>query len=526
MAISRISIGLLATTAALYMAPVFAQTVTLKTPDGALSLTGKLLEFDGQSYRLETLVGTIDIDVASVICVGEDCPDLSELKAEFSIAASDAVGTTLVANIIEEYAFLNNLISEQTIASVSGGEVATMELLSESDDSVALITVEGSSSERVFEKLAAGQSAISVSARPVSAAEVRNFEAAGLSSPADPAQERVFALDALVPLVASQNKTRSISIDELARIAAGRIRNWSELGGDDIPIRMVLPANGTESFEVFNSLVMEPNRLRVSARIERAASDQDVSEEVTRDPTAIGIASVSAQRNAQIVPIRRICGPLAKPTDFSVKAEEYPLTRRLFMYTSGAPIAARTADLIDFATSDAARDAIQNAGFVDLAISASPIDDQGIRMTAAMTAAPNTASLTQLQDLAAELVTAERLSTAFRFTTGSSGLDTKALGDVSRMANYLSEENNAEREILVLGFTDAIGRADLNVLLGQQRAEQVRDSLLVASAGQISADRFTVRSYGPLAPVGCNETAEGRGINRRVEIWIRDRVTQ
>ena len=526
MAITTIRKSLLATVAVLMTTSAFAQTVTLKTPDGALSLTGELIEFDGQTYSLETMVGSIEIDASSVVCEGDSCPATEELRTEFTVATSEAVGTTLVSNIIEEYAFLNNFIAEQTFDSNAGADVASMELLSESDESMATVSVEGSTSTEVFQRLASGEAAIAVTARPVNAAEIRSFEAAGLASPADPAQERVFALDALAPLVSPQNRTRSVSIEDMARIAAGRVRNWSELGGDDVPIRMVLPAEGTASFEVFNTLVMTPSRLRVSPSIERVASDLDVAEEVTRDATAIGVASISARRNAKIVPIRRVCGPLAKPTDFLVKAEEYPLTRRLYMYTSGATIAARTSDLINFATSDAAQDAIQRAGFVDQSISPSSIDDQGIRMAAAMTSADNPTSLAQTRDLAVELVTADRLSTAFRFNSGSAGLDTKALGDVSRMASYLTDDATERREILVLGFTDSIGRPDLNILLGQQRAEQVRDAILEASAGRIPADRFTVSSYGPLAPVGCNETAEGRAINRRVEIWIRDRVFQ
>jgi len=30
-----------------------------------------------------------------------------------------------------------------------------------------------------------------------------------------------------------------------------------------------------------------------------------------------------------------------------------------------------------------------------------------------------------------------------------------------------------------------------------------------------------VQSYGELTPVGCNETAAGRQLNRRVEVWVR-----
>ena len=74
-----------------------------------------------------------------------------------------------------------------------------------------------------------------------------------------------------------------------------------------------------------------------------------------------------------------------------------------------------------------------------------------------------------------------------------------------------------------MGFTDSFGRQDLNVILGQNRADQVLEALVDAAGGAISEDRISAQSFGPLAPVGCNETSAGRAINRRVEIWLRDR---
>ncbi len=41
--------------------------------------------------------------------------------------------------------------------------------------------------------------------------------------------------------------------------------------------------------------------------------------------------------------------------------------------------------------------------------------------------------------------------------------------------------------------------------------------------GALDAVPILVQSYGELTPVGCNETPAGRQLNRRVEVWVRDK---
>ncbi|QHQ36934.1 phosphate ABC transporter substrate-binding/OmpA family protein [Algicella marina] len=499
-----------------------AEEVTLKTIDGTLTLTGDLLDFDGRVYKIQTLIGSLEIDVASVTCEGSGCPAVEE-KTEFAIAVGDGVNNALLANLLEEYAFQEEMTAEQRVSGSTGGTSA-LEMMDDSDEVKVSVSVQQSDTQSALTKLIDGSAAIALTTRPVAGEEISAFTRAGFADPSLPGQETVIALDALVPIVAPGNRTRAISLEELALIASGQIQNWAQLGGQNAPIRMILPREESSTFETFNRLVIDANRARVNGNIERADSEETLADEVARDPNAIGVVSLSARRNAEVVPIRRVCGPLAKATPFAVKAEEYPLTRRVFMYVSGAPVASRITDLIAFAGSGAAQDAIQGVGFIDQGIMAYDIDNQGIRLAAGLLAAPTPAALQQMRDLSLSLVDSQRLSTTFRFTTGSSRLDNKALGDVDRMVEFLNSEEVADKEVLVIGFTDSIGREDLNILLGQSRAEQVRESLITASGGTLTGDRIVAQSFGPLAPIGCNETAEGRTINRRVEIWIRDRV--
>jgi outer membrane protein OmpA-like peptidoglycan-associated protein len=69
--------------------------------------------------------------------------------------------------------------------------------------------------------------------------------------------------------------------------------------------------------------------------------------------------------------------------------------------------------------------------------------------------------------------------------------------------------------ILVVGHTDAVGRDEANMTLGQYRANAVRDYLVRRG---VPADRIETDSNGERQPIATNETAAGRQLNRRVVI--------
>ncbi len=72
--------------------------------------------------------------------------------------------------------------------------------------------------------------------------------------------------------------------------------------------------------------------------------------------------------------------------------------------------------------------------------------------------------------------------------------------------------------IEVGGHTDSSGSAALNLELSQQRAQTVRQQLVVRYG--IDADRVEIRGYGSSRPVESNATEEGQQKNRRVEFTI------
>jgi outer membrane protein OmpA-like peptidoglycan-associated protein len=77
--------------------------------------------------------------------------------------------------------------------------------------------------------------------------------------------------------------------------------------------------------------------------------------------------------------------------------------------------------------------------------------------------------------------------------------------------------NYPQTAILVEGHTDSTGSETYNQKLSERRANSVK-SLLVQRG--VPADRIDILGYGESQPVATNATAEGRQMNRRVEIRI------
>jgi outer membrane protein OmpA-like peptidoglycan-associated protein len=73
-------------------------------------------------------------------------------------------------------------------------------------------------------------------------------------------------------------------------------------------------------------------------------------------------------------------------------------------------------------------------------------------------------------------------------------------------------------QFVVEGHTDSRGKAEVNQVLSQNRADAVRDYLIERG---VPAERITAEGHGADNPVADNKTADGRANNRRVEIVVK-----
>ena len=99
------------------------------------------------------------------------------------------------------------------------------------------------------------------------------------------------------------------------------------------------------------------------------------------------------------------------------------------------------------------------------------------------------------------------------FETGSAQLTAGATEVLDRVAESLVA--NAGIRVRVSGHTDSTGPRALNTTLSQSRAESVMRYLIERG---VPAARLEARGYGPDRPIAGNDTADGRSMNRRVEL--------
>jgi len=121
-------------------------------------------------------------------------------------------------------------------------------------------------------------------------------------------------------------------------------------------------------------------------------------------------------------------------------------------------------------------------------------------------------SLEVKKDLRGTVIT---LSGGVVFATGLATILPGAQSQLNQVADALKTQ--AEHHFSVEGHTDNQGNDKINDDLSTQRANAVRDYLIVRG---VSAAAITATGYGSHKPVGDNRTAEGRAMNRRVEIIV------
>ena len=101
------------------------------------------------------------------------------------------------------------------------------------------------------------------------------------------------------------------------------------------------------------------------------------------------------------------------------------------------------------------------------------------------------------------------------FETGRAILKPGGLQAIDKLSIFL--EKHPDRGVLIEGHTDSVGKEEFNMHLSQRRAEAVRNALLERG---VNAQRITTKGYGESYPVASNKTAEGRQLNRRVEVVV------
>lgn len=99
------------------------------------------------------------------------------------------------------------------------------------------------------------------------------------------------------------------------------------------------------------------------------------------------------------------------------------------------------------------------------------------------------------------------------FDSGKSVVKPESEPAIGEVAKLLKDDSGLK--VYVVGHTDSVGAVDANLKLSHARAEAVLQALVGRG---IAASRLRAFGNGPFAPVGSNDTEDGRARNRRVEL--------
>lgn len=115
-----------------------------------------------------------------------------------------------------------------------------------------------------------------------------------------------------------------------------------------------------------------------------------------------------------------------------------------------------------------------------------------------------------------EMKTAGAKGDNILFDFDSAALQPQYHDELDQVAGYLRDNPNSY--VVLAGFTDGIGSEEYNLGLSRRRAESAGAYLM--NTANIAEDRIVLQWFGKLNPVARNLTAEGRSLNRRVEIAV------
>lgn len=497
-----------------------AQDVTLSSPDGAVEISGTLLGFDGEFYRVDTTFGELTVDGSGVSCDGPGCPNLTDYVAELVLSGSPSMAEVLLPALIEAFALRNGMRTRRDDIDAAGFDYLL--LRADSGAIAARFSLRIGTTEEGFADLLANEADVVMALREIRPDERARAREAGIGDMTQANRSRVLALDAMVPVVAPGNPVQAVSLPDLARVFAGEIDTWADLGGPDAPVALHLPVPGSGLMQAVEDRLMGPAGLTLAPGILTHARSGDLARAVTVDPFAIGIASFAETGTARPLTLTGPCGFSLGVSRRSIKTEDYPLSSPMFLYLPARRLPKVARDFLAYARSPAAQIVIRRAGFVDQAPEEVSLGAQGDRLANAVAAAGPEVPLEEVQRLVAAMRPSTRLTTSFRFETGSTRPDAQSRANIEQLARALETGLYDARDLLFVGFSDGDGPAAGNRAIAQRRAETVRDAVLAAVETALpDSVGIGVDAFGEALPMACDDSDWGRQVNRRVEVWLR-----
>ncbi len=177
----------------------------------------------------------------------------------------------------------------------------------------------------------------------------------------------VLALDSLSIIVNPGNGIESLTVDQVGKIYKGEIKNWKEVGGNDMPISLYGRQSNSGTYDFMIEDVMKGD---YSPSMKQMNGNAQIVEGIKADPSAVGYVGVGYARNAQGIKVLKIANKAGataySPLDTAnVKNGNYPITRPLNQYVEGS-LTGAAKDFVAFELSAEGQRIVEEEGFFEI----------------------------------------------------------------------------------------------------------------------------------------------------------------
>lgn len=418
---------------------------------------------------------------------------------------SNTIGKELAPALVEGYLKHKGAKNVERIEGTTPDEVSIRALLP-GESTAQVFEIKAHGSDTAVSALEAGQCDIAMMSRKIKSDELEKL--AGLGDLSAPGSENVIAMDGIAIVVNRSNPVRELTLDQIAGMFTGGVRDWSEVKGRSGKITVYARDEKSGTFDTFKNLVLGKEK-KLSTTQPRYEDSKKLSDAVAADPDGVGFVGLTFIGNTKAVAVYEEGGQPYVPAKVSINQRKYLLHRELYFYLPQKNPSKMARELVEFAQSDEGQDIVEKARFVSQSLSTSDSVPAPTQETSNENIPPELARIRKTYKGTGNLP-------PLVFSSGVSDLDNKSLVDFGRIIGLLEREG--AREIMVIGFADNTGTPAKNQTLSEERAAHVKEEFI--RIGRDSGS-VTSRGFGQDAPAQSNEREDGRRLNRRVEVYYR-----
>lgn len=220
------------------------------------------------------------------------------------------------------------------------------------------VSVTGGGSGVGLSALLSGSTDIAQASRRIKFDEKQRLQEAGKT-----AKEVIIAYDALAVVVNPANKVVNLTREQLEGIFTGKIKNWKEVGGDDMRIIPYSRETSSGTYEFFKESVMK-HKNYMNGIMSMPATGAIV-QSVSQTKGAIGYVGLAyLSKNIKAINISYDGGKTyTEPSVTNTDNKKYPVVRPLYFYYE-AKSEAKVKPFIDYILSTQGQKAVSELGFI------------------------------------------------------------------------------------------------------------------------------------------------------------------